>query len=136
MKKVSFIDIIFLVLSLVFLFGTKCAFHACAPKQDGSWMLCHWAEQVIVALGVVFTVLSLSRFFIRDNKIKAGISISFVPLSVLTLLVPGVLVNLCMMKEMRCHTVMRPSVVVLSILIAALSVVDSIVLLKNAKKAA
>ena len=133
MKKLSASDIILLVLSLILLFGTKYAFHACPAKADGSWMLCHWAEHVVIALGTVFSFLSVARFFV-DEKIKSGISLSFVPLSVVTALVPGLLVNLCMMKDMRCHTTMRPAVIVIAILIAAISLVDFIVRQKSDSK--
>ena len=130
MKKVSFADIAFLILSLILCLGSHFAFHACPAKPDGSWMVCHWAERAVTALAAVFVILSAARFFL-ESKTKLGISISFLPLSVLEVLLPGVIVNLCMMKEMHCHTVMRPAVVVLSILLAALSVVDILVLLKK-----
>ena len=130
MKKVSFADIAFLVLSLILCLGSHFAFHACPAKSDGSWMVCHWAERVVTALSAVFVILSAARFFL-EAKTKLGISISFLPLALVTALVPGIIVNLCMMKDMRCHTVMRPSVIVLSILICALSVVDILVLQKK-----
>ncbi len=134
MKKGALVNVILLVLSILLCAGVKFAFHACAPKDDGSWMLCHWAEQVVFSVGAVFSLLSLARFFLKDSKIKAGISISFVPLSILVAFIPNTLIPLCMMKEMRCHTVMRPSVLVLCVLLAAVSVIDSIVLLKSEKK--
>jgi len=133
MKKISLIDIILFVLSGILCFGTAFVFHACPAKDDGSWMLCHWAEHVVVALGAVLFFLSAFRIFMVDNKMKAGISVSFIPLSIATLLVPGVLVKLCMMASMRCHTIMRPSVIVLCILICALSLVDTIIRLKKEK---
>lgn len=130
MKKVSFIDVALLILALILCLGSHFAFHACPAKADGSWMVCHWAERVVTALGAVFVILSAARFFF-ESKVKAGLSLSFIPLSIVTALVPGVIVNLCMMKDMHCHTVMRPSVIVLSILICALSVVDILVLQKK-----
>ena len=133
-KNVSAINIILLVLSLILCAGTKFAFHACAAKPDGSWMLCHWAECAVFALGIALVLLSAARFFVADG-IRAGISLSFVPLSIVTLLIPGVVVPLCMMKDMRCHTVMRPAVIVLCVLIAALSVIDFLVHQKRAKEA-
>ena len=130
MKKVSASDLILLVLSLILLFGSHFGFHACPPKADGSWMLCHWAEHTVTALGIVFAVLSLVRFFV-DFRIKSGISLSFVPLTLFTALVPGLIIKLCMVKDMRCHTVMRPAVIVLSLLILSVSVIDFIVSLKK-----
>ncbi|WP_407427552.1 DUF4418 family protein [Treponema sp.] len=125
MKKISVSDVILLILSLILTFGSHFAFHACSPKPDGSWMVCHWAERVITALGIVFTVLSASRFFFEPET-KSGISLSILTLSVVTAFIPGIIVNLCLMKEMHCHTVMRPAVIVISILIALISLVDFI----------
>lgn len=130
MKKVSFIDVALLILALILCLGSHFVFHACPAKADGSWMVCHWAERVVTALGAVFVILSAARFFF-ESKVKAGLSLSFIPLSIVTALVPGVIVNLCMMKDMHCHTVLRPGVIVLSILICALSVVDILLLQKK-----
>ena len=135
MKKISLIDIILFVLSFVLFLGTIFVFHACPAKDDGSWMVCHWAEHGVIALSAPLAFLSLIRLFIKNGLIKTGISLSFVPIAVLTAFIPGVFINLCMMKDMRCHTIMRPSVIVLCILIAALSLVDVLVQQKNAKKA-
>ncbi|MCR4822761.1 MAG: DUF4418 family protein [Treponema sp.] len=131
MKKISPADIFLFILSLILFLGSHFLFHACPAKTDGSWMVCHWAERVITASGLLFTLLSLCCFFLPDAKIKAGISLTFIPLSIVTMLVPGVIVNLCMMKDMRCHTVMRPAVSVLCILIACLSLIDFILAIKK-----
>lgn len=136
MKKISAIDIILLVLSLVLCFGTAFAFHPCAPKADGSYMMCHWASHVIIALGAVLSLLSLVRLFTQNALVKAGLTLSFVPVAVVCALVPKVLMPLCMMQDMRCHTTMRPAVIVLCVLISALSVVDELVLVKQAAKSA
>lgn len=134
MKKISFTDIFFFILSLTLVFGTAFVFHACGQKDDGSWMRCHWAENVVIAIGIALSVLAISRFLISDQKIKAGLSLSFLAFSLLSAFVPGVVIPLCMIKDMRCHTIMRPSVVVISILIFIVSLVDFIVKIKNSKK--
>ena len=134
MKKINAFDIVLTLLSLVLCLGTAFLFHPCGPKVDGSWMLCHWARNVIIALGAVFSAASIARFFLNDN-ITTGISISFIPLSVITCLVPGILVKMCGMKDMRCWSVMRPCVLVFSIAICVISVVDIILTVtKNRKK--
>lgn len=135
MKKINLQDIILLVLSLLLAFGTEFFFHACPAKDDGSWMRCHWAENAVFAIGIALSVLALARFFISDQKIKAGISLSFLSFSLLAAFVPGIVIPLCMMKDMRCHTIMRPAVVVISILIFIVSLVDFIVKIKSEKKA-
>ena len=123
MKKITFFDIALIVLSLLLCLGTAFLFHPCGPKEDGSWMLCHWAGNVVVALGAAFSAVSVARLFL-PKSIKTGISVAFLPFALITLLVPGVLVKMCMMHDMRCWTVMRPAVVIVSVLIIIISIVD------------
>ncbi len=136
MKKISIFDIILSVLSVVLFFGTIFIFHACPAKDDGTWMVCHWAEHGVIAFSVVLSIVSLIRFFIGDKKIKMGLSISIVPCAIFTALIPGVFINLCMMKNMRCHTVMRPAVIVLCVLITVSALVDLFIQFKNTKRSA
>ena len=125
MKKITFFDVAFILLSVLLCFGTFFVFHPCGPKDDGSWMVCHWAGNVIVALGAAFSAASLARFFL-PKSIKIGISVSFIPFSIITLLVPGVLVKMCMMHDMRCWSVMKPAVVIISVFIIITSIADII----------
>ena len=125
MKKITFFDVALIVLSLLLCFGTAFIFHPCGLKDDGSWMMCHWAGNVIVALGAAFSAASLARFFL-PKSIKIGISVSFIPFSIITLLVPGVLVKMCMMHDMRCWSVMKPAVVIISVFIIITSIADII----------
>ena len=126
MKKITFFDIALILLSLLLCLGTAFIFHPCGPKEDGSWMLCHWAGNVIVAMGAAFSAASIARLFL-PKEIKTGISITFIPFAIISLLVTGLLVKMCMMHDMRCWVVMRPSVVILSVLIIIISIVDIIV---------
>ena len=69
MKKTGLIlDVVLCVLSAVLCFGTKFLFHACAPKEDGSWMACHWAEQTVFGLGITLLILSILTFVFKDGK--------------------------------------------------------------------
>lgn len=125
MKKIGFVDIALAFLSLFLCLGTAFLFHPCGPKADGSWMLCHWAGNMIVALGAAFSAASVARLFFPKD-IKVGFSIAFIPFSIVTILVPGVLVRMCGMKDMRCWTATRPAALILAGAICALSVADII----------
>ena len=134
MKKItiSVIDAALLALSLALCFGTKFAFHACAPKPDGSWMHCHQAELAVVAIGAALSLAAAARLFLRRGAVKAALSFVSFALAVVAALVPQVIIKLCMMQDMRCHAVMRPAVFVLGVLIAAVSLVDALVSVKAA----
>lgn len=107
------------LLCLILCFGTKLWFHACGPKEDGSWMNCHWAQQCVFGIGLVLSVTAVLHFCVQNRKIKAGLSLGMVPTAVLAAILPSNLVPLCMMHDMRCHSVMRPAVMIVSIAIAA-----------------
>ena len=123
MRKINITDILLLVMSAVLCLGVKIVFHACGMKEDGSWMNCHWAEQAVFAVSIGLTVTACLRLFF-DRKAKAGAALAMSVISVMTALIPGVFVRLCMMDSMRCHAVMRPAVTILSVLIAVTGVAD------------
>ena len=125
MKKPSITDMILLILSLALCIGVKCLFHACAPKEDGSWMACHWAEQSIFAAALGMNITAALRFFLnRSARIGAGLAIGVT--AAVTAIVPGLLIRLCMMNDMRCHAVMRPASIILCVLIVVCVTVDMV----------
>jgi hypothetical protein len=121
--KIKKMDIVLLVLSIVLCAGIKLIFHACAPKEDGGWMACHWAEQAIFANGVILVLSAILRLFVKSSY-KTGIAMAMTATAGITLLIPNVMIKLCMMKEMRCHSVMHPAVMVICILLVIACVAD------------
>ncbi len=128
MKKTGLIlDIILFMLSTALCFGTKFVFHACAPKEDGGWMVCHWAEQAVFGLGLVLFFLSSVMFAFKDGKTKSGMILAMEAIAALAAILPNHLINLCMMTDMRCHSVMKPAVLILGILIMIVGVIAIII---------
>lgn len=127
-KKVSIgvTDIAFAAVSILFTIGILTFFAPCGPKEDGTWMLCHWAGRAVAGLSVVITVIALAHLFVK-NQVKAGLDIAAIPVALLTAILPGNLINLCMMKTMKCHAVTHPATVIFSVLVIAAVVVDLIV---------
>lgn len=123
-KSFGISDILLIVAAVIYLVGVFTVFSACGPKDDGSWMTCHWAGQIIKGLSVTVLITSLVHALIRNSGIKAGISIAMIPEAVLSMLVPGVLVNLCMMNNMHCHTMMRPGTCICSGFVLVMAVMD------------
>jgi len=133
-KKVSIsvTDIILLILSGLFVAGIHTFFAPCGPKEDGSWMVCHWAGQAEVAFSFVLFLISLAHAFIPNSLIKTGLSIAMIPTALAAALLPGNLINLCMIKTMRCHTIMHPAVILVCVLIILCAGLD--IFLKNKNK--
>ena len=119
-------DIILLVLSIVFLIGIRTFFAPCGPKDDGSWMTCHWAGQAITGIASVLLVISVIHMFVKDAKVKQGLAIAMIPMALFSAILPGNMIGLCMMNTMRCHSVMHPATIVMSVLMIAAAVLDLI----------
>lgn len=118
-------------LSLFLTLGTKFIFHACGPKDDGSYMMCHYAQTTVTALGIVITVTALLSAVIKDEKIKAGLSMSLIPPAVLAIFIPNIIIPLCMMSSMRCQSIMRPCIILVSIVIIVIAALTAFFNLKK-----
>ena len=127
-------DIVLLVLSVLLFVGTWLFFGACGPKEDGSWMNCHWAELVIIAVGAVLIVQSVLRFLFSSRDAKTAFSISALTTAVFTAFVPNRLIKLCMMNDMHCQAVMKPAVTVIAVIIALAAAVDIVIGIIDRKK--
>ncbi len=136
MKKfrIGVMDIVMLLVSVLFLAGMLFWFGPCGPKDDGSYMNCHWAGNVLTGIAAVISVISLAHMFIPDCKMKAGLSAAVIPCGVFACIVPGNLISMCMMNEMRCRAVMTPAAIVCAVLLIVLSAVDIAVQLRRSSK--
>ena len=126
------VDIIVLIVSVIFLIGTFSFLKPCGPQEDGSFMSCHWAGQTLTGLAIILLVMALILLFIPAPAGKQGVALAMVPTGILTAVVPGGLIHLCMMETMRCHAVMKPGARVFGIIIAVLAIVSVIL---NARRA-
>ena len=112
-------DIVLFILCLVFMIGIRTFFSACGPKEDGSFMTCHWAGQALSGLAAALLVQSVIHTAVPNPAIKAGVSLAMIPTALVSLILPGNLIHLCMMDSMHCNAVMKPCAIVLSALITA-----------------
>ena len=110
-KKGRLIDCAIILISTLMLIGINTWFATCGPMEDGSFMTCHWAGQTVKAVSAVAAVLAVAHALLKDHKTKAA-------------MVPGVLINLCMMEDMMCRAHTRPWTIILSVLLVAASAAD------------
>ena len=123
MKKIKVMDIVLLVLSIVLCVGIKLVFHACEVMED-KIMACHWAEQAVFALSIVLVIQALGLIVFSKMNIRKGVCMAMIPAAIITAIIPGGFINLCMMNDMRCHISMRPAVIILSIIIAVCALIN------------
>ena len=121
-KKIGAIDVALLVLSAALLLGVLTVFAPCGPKEDGSWMTCHWAGNAVAGVAAVLTACALVRLLVGGTK--RGLDFAMIAAAALATQLPGRLVHLCMMADMRCRAVMTPAVTVLSTLVILVAAAD------------
>ena len=61
-------------------------------------------------------------------------ALTILPLAAVTALTPGILIPLCKMPMMQCHTLMHPAAIVISCLIAVTALVNVLVNLRKKEK--
>ena len=126
-------DILLLIISLIYIIGIRSFFAPCGPKDDGTYMSCHWAGQAVFAFSILLGILAILHLILKGAQIKTGISVSMICTAAMTAVIPNHLISMCMMNTMRCHAVMTPGIYVLSALTIAVSVID--ILIRSRKKA-
>lgn len=135
MKKqnTSWTGIVQLIVSVVFLIGMLTFLKPCGPKEDGTFMSCHYAGMALIILAAGMLVISLTGLFLKDGALKAAANVLQIVLSVIALIIPGTVIGLCMMPEMRCRAVMRPGSIIFAVLMILVSL--AAILINRKKKA-
>ena len=98
----------------------------CGPKEDGTFMSCHYAGQALRILAGVSVIVSLASCMADPaaGKIHMAADVLVMFLSAAMILIPGNVIHLCMMPEMQCRAVMKPGSMVLAVLLLILAAVD------------
>ena len=123
-NKIRMTDIALIVLSALFLAGNRTLFGACGPKEDGSFMTCHWAGEALFGAACLLMVLALLHLVIFSRSVRMGLDLAIIAASAYAMAVPGILIHLCMMPSMHCRMVMRPASIAFSVLILSAAALD------------
>ena len=97
---------------------------SCPVMPDGRFMVCHWAGQAVLGVGIVLVVLSLLHLAFKNDGMKLGLDLAVIANAVLLLMIPNRLIHLCMKNHMQCHTVMEPFVLIMGVLMIAAALGD------------
>lgn len=90
--------------------------------EPGNYMACHWTAQASLGIGIVIALLGLLAFFV-STKVRAGLSLAVVLVGALEIAIVTKLIGVCGMAMMHCHSVTRPTLLVLSVLAIVISAV-------------
>ena len=122
-KKISIIDILMVIAAFVLMIGVQSVFSACEVGEE-SIMACHWAQQAVFAVSIAEVLISLICLGARNRSARLYLSISNAILSVVVIFIPGTLINLCMMDDMRCRSIMRPAVTITAVVMIVICAVN------------
>ncbi len=132
--NITVTDIVLLLITAAYLILLQTVFKECGPKDDGSFMACHWAGRAIFAFGIVLTVSSVAHTLLPSKDTKLGLSISILVTSIVAFFIPGTLIKICGMETMKCHTHTKPANTVFAILTAVAALADIVLYIINSRK--
>lgn len=78
-------------------------------------MACYYTGRAAIGIGVVIAVLGIIALFVKE-QIRAGLSIAVIVNALLMLSVTTFLIGVCKSPMMHCASVMRPTLIVFSVL--------------------
>jgi hypothetical protein len=128
MKKIS--NIISTAAS-VFLFASAAFLFQCPPMDNGMYMNCHKANVTVAIISCIIVILGIALFFIKERRASALLSGVSAAAAVICTIVPGTLIQLCMMPEMTCRAVFRPIDIACSIIILVFAVIRLFFVIKE-----
>ncbi len=131
MKKEKTFLMAAMALNILLIIGTATFFASCGPKEDGSFMHCHTACRMVQLSVALMIAVDLFGSFLKNRKVQKAILVMQIAVSVITMLIPGKIISLCMMPQMHCRLMMRPFVITMEVLVI---VVSSIGLLISSKE--
>ena len=129
---VKLLEITEVIACAVGLLGIFFYFHGCS-KQDDGFMVCHWAQNTVMAILALLVILTLLSLVMPAGRLKAGISIAMVPTALLMALIPGYVIDLCANKNVLCLTRLKPFTLVMALVIAGLALIHTLFAILSAR---
>ena len=126
MKNRISLSITYVVLGVLLTLIPTVIFPVCVSEKK---MSCFYTGRAEVGLGLLIIILGIAYILFKSSELRAGISISVLGISALVALFPLKITGLCKMSDMACRIGTLPGLVVISIIIAAVSLVNFIFLI-------
>ncbi len=119
------------VLCLLLALGSVTLFSACGQKEDGSWMRCHQAQELVMWISLGTGALLAAGALVKRRSIETAASALGTAGGIICFLIPGSMFPLCMMHTMRCYTHLQPFVRIMGALIAVCCLISLILSLRD-----
>ena len=132
MKERGVFGVIFILLGGLIAIGPKTIFKVCNATEK--MMKCHWTAQTEFGIGTLISVLGLLILVIAARQIRIGITIGIILNSIITILIPNVLIGVCQSSHMHCHSLTLPALTLLGIVTGTVGIVSIIYLSKKERE--
>lgn len=110
MKRSIVPVIVVLIIAMIAAIGSQTFLGACV-HDDGSFGACHWACRALLGEGILLAALALAALVLKRER--PVLYLAMLPASLLGMLTPGTLIEICKAPTMRCRMVTRPAMMVL-----------------------
>lgn len=94
-------------------------------------MKCHWTARAELFLGISTALLALLRLCGNSKYLRLGLDAGIIANAAGIILFPTLLIGVCGMPSMHCHSVTQPTLIVLGVLLLAVSAVDAALSLRS-----
>ena len=94
-------------------------------------MKCHWTARIEFFLGIAIAALALLKFVSSNAKFQLGLNAGIAVNALGVILAPTVLIGVCAMSKMHCHSVTRPVWLVFGILLLVAVSLQTVLLWKK-----
>lgn len=132
--KTKITGVILTILSVLMMIGPKFIFPVCQGlKDDGTFMKCHYTQQALLCVGLVMVVLSIGTLICKQNETRILAGIGLIAGSIMSMLIPTVLIGVCKTATMSCVALTKPAVIVVGILTILVAIVNIIFSLKKSE---
>ena len=111
---------VILVLALAAAVGSRSFLGPCV-HEDGSFGVCHWAGRALFGVSLLQLSEAAAAVITRDTGVRRGLFLSMFLTGILAMVIPGGLISLCGMATMRCRSLMRPAMLLLFGVMAAVA---------------
>ena len=111
--------------ALLYLIGIRGWFPVC--EVTDTVMACHWAGETLKGISILYFILTLIHIVMPSEQMKLGMDAALIGLSLLTVFIPGHIINICGMPGMACRRTTSPWTVAFSVIWILLILADILV---------
>ena len=129
-KRIKIPALIVVILAAAAAVGVKTFLGPCV-HEDGTFGVCHWAGQAMFGTALLIGAEGLAAICSRSTGVFRGLLLSMAAAAVLGICTPGLLIDLCGMKVMRCQALMRPAMTILFAVMGIVSVIGFVMSRKD-----